>query len=430
MKTFKIVTLGCKVNTYESEVMAESLLKEGFIPAKNNEDVDIVIINTCTVTHVASQKSRQKMHHYKRMYPHALIIATGCYVQDESCKKDLCDIYIGTQGKSNIGKIIKTYVKNESPLVLLDEPRKRDCYEEMTISSYQENTRAFVKIQDGCDNFCSYCIIPFVRGKFHSRPKKDVLNEIHELVQNGFQEIVLTGIDTAGYGKDIHDSFTSLIQEILNQEPNLKRLRISSIEASQIGDEFIELLKKEERIARHLHIPLQSGSQSVLKRMNRKYTKEEFKARIDKVKAALPNLALACDVIVGFPGETEEEFKESVDFIKACGFDFLHVFPYSIRPHTVAASLKPQVDNEVKKQRVHELIEVGKELEKAYLLKFDNQILEVIMESYDLKTSSWKGYSSNYIPIEVSSKDNLHGKMCKVRYHYNNKSELLEVLTN
>ena len=427
MRRFEIITLGCKVNTYESQVIRESLLKANYEEVKGDETPDIVIVNTCTVTQVASQKSRQKLHHYRLLYPSAIIVGVGCFIQTGNYSDDLCDIYLGTKDKSSIVNVLKEYLENKKKISVIDNPRNRTCYDEEGISSYKENTRAFVKIQDGCDNFCSYCIIPYVRGKFRSRPRNDVLKEIHELVNNGFKEIVLTGIDTAGYGKDINDSFVDLIKTILKEEPLLKRLRISSIEASQIHDDFISLLIEEPRIARHLHIPLQSGSNATLKRMNRKYTKDEFKMRIDKVRSALPTIALACDVIVGFPLESEEDFLESVNFIKECGFDYLHVFPYSIRPNTVAANLKPQIPKKIKQDRAKRLIAIGKELEDAYYKSFDNQELEIIVETKDKKTNLWGGYSSNYIYVNFPYEEDIHGKICHVIYHYQQNGECIYV---
>ena len=423
---FHIVTLGCKVNIYETQAIRESLLQNGYTEVVEKDNPDVVIINTCTVTHVASQKSRQKIHHFRRIYPNAILVAVGCYIQSGTYVDTDCDILIGTEGKTCVADKIQEFLKERKKIIVLDHPRERTCYEEIRIHTYKENTRAFVKIQDGCDNFCSYCIIPYVRGKFRSRKKEEILEEIHTLVKNGFSEIVLTGIDTAAYGKDLQSNFTDLIRTILIQEPELKRLRISSIEASQINENFLELLKEEKRIAKHLHIPLQSGSETVLKRMNRKYTKEEFKNKIQQVKNALPSLALACDVIVGFPQESEEEFEESNAFIKECGFHFLHVFPYSIRPNTVAGNMKPQVPSNIKQERVRKLLKIGKELEASYLKQFDNQILEVLFESFDKKKKCWKGYSSNYISVEVKSSACLHGKLRKVRYHYSNISELLD----
>lgn len=424
MKTFKIHTLGCKVNTYETEAIKEILINNSYKKVDEGY-ADIVIINTCAVTSVAGQKSRQLIHKMKRENPSSIIVAIGCYVQleKENIYEDGADILIGTNERNKIVDLINNYYKNKEKELLIDESRKRIDYECLSINNYDENTRAFVKIQDGCDNFCSYCIIPYTRGKFRSRPKKEILDEIHTLVCKGFKEIVLTGIDTASYGKDINEDFVSLLKEILNNEKSLLRLRISSIEASQINDEFIELLRNEKRIAKHLHIPLQSGSKEVLKRMNRKYTKEEFYSRISKINRG-KDIALACDVIVGFPQETEDEFNETMEFIKKCGFCYIHAFPYSKRKGTPAYVMKGQVDSKIKKERVKRLISLGKELENNYKKEFDGKELEVLFETND--GNVWKGYSSNYIEVKVISNDNLKNKMLKVEYKINEYSKIIE----
>lgn len=426
MKKYKIFTLGCKVNTYESQVMKELLEKDGYVSASEEDlDVDVAIVNTCAVTSMAGQKSRKLLHKVRHEYLQAILVAVGCYVQLDGRNLDDVDIAIGTNDKNKIVEKIHEYLKNQEKIILIDNSRDRKEYECVSVSSYSENTRSFVKIQDGCDNFCSYCIVPFTRGKFRSRKKDEILNEIHDLINNGYQEIVLTGIDTAGYGKDINESFVELLKDILKQEPNLKRLRISSIEASQISDEFIELLSNEDRIAPHLHIPLQSGSNTVLHRMNRKYTVEEFYQRIQKIKQAKKNIALACDVIVGFPEETEEEFEESKNFIIKCEFDYLHVFPYSIRPGTRASKMK-QVPSEIKKNRCKNLINLGDKLQKAYYDEFDNKILEVLFESKSKNGNIWSGYTSNYIYVSVNSEQNLHNKILKVKFNSHGLSTLID----
>lgn len=426
MKSFKIYTLGCKVNTYESEAISEILLNAGY-SLSNEENADIIIVNTCAVTSVAGQKSRKQIHKVRRENPNSLIIALGCFVQLEKDKLFLegADILLGTNNRKEIVELIENYYIEKENKILLNNPRENNVYECLSICTYSENTRAFVKIQDGCDNFCSYCIIPYTRGKFRSRSKKDVLNEIHNLVSNGFKEIVLTGIDTASYGKDINENFVSLLEEILASEPNLLRLRISSIEASQIDERFIDLLHKEKRIAMHLHIPLQSGSEEVLKRMNRKYTKAEFYSRIEKIKEEHKDIALACDIIEGFPGETEEEFEETIEFVKKCGFVFLHVFPYSIRVGTPAAKMKNQIDSKTKKERVKKLINIGLELEKEYKEKFVDKELEVLFETNE--GDVWKGYSSNYLEVKVASKVNLKNKMVLVKYKSEGHSEIINI---
>lgn len=424
MKTFKIITLGCKVNTYESEVTIEMLKKHGYNLALENEIPDLVIINTCAVTSIAGSKSRQMIHRARHNYPDAIIVSMGCYTQLEKDKLNISDIILGTNDKNKLVSLIEEFEQNKIKKLLVDNARLRKDYECINITHYEENTRAFVKIQDGCDNFCSYCIIPYTRGKSRSRKKEDVLNEVHTLVNNNYQEIVITGIDLASYHDGDNYSFVDLLKDIL-KEKKILRLRISSIEASQIDDDFIALILNEKRIASHLHIPLQSGSKSVLKRMNRKYTPDEFYKKIVKIKKANPLIALACDVIVGFPEETEEEFKETESFIKKCDFDYLHVFPYSNRPGTIAAKMK-QTPAVIKKQRVKTLISEGEITKQRYYKRFDNQVLEVLFETCLADNITWKGYSSNYIEVYVKSSKSLHNKMVKVLYKYNDISEIID----
>lgn len=424
MKKFKIITLGCKVNTYESEAIKEMLFNDGYEECLTDE-ADLVIVNTCAVTAVAGQKSRQMLNKAKKNNKNAIIVAIGCYAQLNGKNFDNADIIIGTSDKNKLIEKINTFKKEKERIICIDNARKRNEYECISITSYSEKTRAFVKIQDGCDNFCSYCIIPYTRGKSLSRDKKDILKEIHSLVLNGYKEIVLTGIDLASYGKNNNDSFVNLLKDILTSETKLLRLRISSIEASQIDDKFLDLLKNESRIAPHLHIPLQSGSETVLKRMNRKYNKEEFLQKINLIKSINPNIALACDVIVGFPLETDDEFKECVDFIDECGFDFLHVFPYSMRPGTPASKME-QIPSNVKKQRTETLIKHGKELSSTYCKRFDGKELKVLFETCDSDCITWKGYSENYIEVRVKTTENIHNRMFKVLYNAYGESKLLE----
>ncbi len=426
MKRFEINSLGCKVNSYEAQAIREMLIQNGYVEAKDDEEKDLVIINTCAVTSVAGHKSRQFVNRAKKNNPSAIIVALSCYAQIESNSLN-ADIIIGTNDKTKLIEKIKEFEQKKEKEVLIDKSRLRKTYENIKITSYSEKTRAFVKIQDGCDNFCSYCIIPYTRGKSLSRDRNEILNEVHNLVLNGYKEIVITGVDLASYGKTNNDSFVNLLRDILKQEKDLKRLRISSIEASQIDQDFIDLLKNEPRIASHLHIPLQSGSNNVLKRMNRKYTQDEFYEKIKMIKDVNKDIALACDVIVGFPEESEEEFKECVTFIDKCGFDFLHVFPYSIRKNTPAAKMK-QVPYEIKKQRTRILINHGKELERAYYKRFNNQILEVLFETCEKDGVTYKGYSSNYLEVKVKSNKNLHNKMYKVLFKVNGESKLIEEL--
>lgn len=421
MKFYKTLALGCKVNTYEVQAIKELLDQNGY-QESHDDKCDVFIINTCAVTQVGEQKSRQMIRKAIKKYPDAIHVVMGCYSQlHPEIVKDIENtaIILGTTNRSKIVELIEEYEKNQNQIVLVNKENRKETYECLKITSYSENTRAFIKIQDGCNNFCSYCIIPYTRGNFRSRPKEEIFNEIKELCDNGFLEIVLTGIDSAGYGKEFKDNsyrFNDLLKDIIIKEPRLKRIRISSMEESELDDEFIDILKSNPVVAPHLHIPLQSGSETVLKRMRRKYNKAQFKSTIDKIREAVPNIALACDVIVGFPGETEEEFVECMEFIKECGFNYLHVFPYSIREGTPASKMENQVDPKIKKERVHRLIELGDKLKEEYENKFINQELNVIVETYNPKTKLYQGYSDNYIDVKISSEENILGKYISVKY--------------
>ena len=421
MKFYKTLALGCKVNTYEVQAIKELLDKNGY-QESHDDKCDVFIINTCAVTQVGEQKSRQMIRKAIKKYPDAVHVVMGCYSQlHPEIVKDIegTSIVLGTTNRSKIIELLKEYEESKKQIVLVNKENRKEEYECLRITSYSENTRAFIKIQDGCNNFCSYCIIPYTRGNFRSRPKEEIFNEIKELCDHGFLEVVLTGIDSAGYGKEFKDSsyrFNDLLKDIISKEPRLKRIRISSMEESELDDEFIDILKKNPVVAPHLHIPLQSGSETVLKRMRRKYNKEQFKSTIDKIKKAVPNIALACDVIVGFPGETEEEFVESMEFIKECGFNYLHVFPYSIREGTPASKMENQIDPKVKKERVHRLIELGKKLKEEYECKFVNKEINVIVETYNPKTKLYQGYSDNYIDVKIESDKNILGEYVSVIY--------------
>lgn len=421
MKFYKTLSLGCKVNSYEIQSVKELLNKNGYQEVLDeNGSCDVFIINTCAVTQVGEQKSRQKIRWAIKKYPDACIVVMGCYSQlhPEIVETiEGVDVIIGTKDRNKILEFIERHEKGREKLVEVEKDTRHRTYECLEISDYTENTRAFLKIQDGCNNFCSYCIIPYTRGNFRSRPKEEILSEVKRLVSNGFQEIVLTGIDTSGYGKDFGKRcFDDLLEEILKTSPELKRLRISSIEESQLSDKFIDLLKNSNVIAHHLHMPLQSGSATVLKRMRRLYTKEMFKNTIDRIKEAVPDIALACDVIVGFPGESEEEFEETCQFIKECGFAYLHVFPYSKRPGTPASTMENQVDEKIKKDRTRRLINLGEKLKEEYENKFLGKEVDVLIETYDEKRNIYKGYSSNYLEVCVKSDINIIGKYIKTIY--------------
>lgn len=414
--TYYIVTLGCKVNTYESEALKEALEKRGY--QEDEENPKVVVINTCSVTSVSDQKCRQKIRSLIKKYPDAILVAMGCYVQMASgflSKIPGVDILVGTSMRSRIPDLIEEYEKNGKLIDIVSKVDKNEKYENLGISFFHDNTRAFLKIEDGCDNYCSYCVIPYARGEVRSRKKEDILLEVGRLIQNGFKEIVLTGIHTGGYGKDLENyHFSDLLEDILKTYPTLHRLRISSIEESEIDDKMIDLMRQYRTIANHLHIPLQSGSETVLRRMNRKYDKAAYLEKLQKIRSVRPDISITTDIIVGFPKESEEEFMETYEFAKACAFSKIHVFPFSSREGTPASKMTPQVDPATKKERVHRLLALSNELEMAYENAFIGQEIEVLFEEFDKETKTNKGHTSNYLLCTVSCEENLHNQIRKV----------------
>lgn len=401
MKTFSVYNLGCKVNAYELSAISSLLIKEGF--KEDNENPDVVIINTCSVTATADQKSRQHIRKMQKLYPNAIIAVMGCYAQgnykfiEEEIKPT---ILLGTSHRKDVVELIKRALNDHEYKTLIEENTRQFEYEELGITSYSENVRAFLKIQDGCNNFCTYCIVPYRRGKMRSRNKENIIEEAKYLVKQGYQEIVLSGIHVGAYGQDLQDcSFSSLVEELTNIE-GLKSIRISSIEESEIDDKLIELVQTKDNLAKHLHIPLQAGSNHVLKMMNRKYTREQFMSRIQEIKKLVPNVMISGDVIVGFPRESEEDFMETYNLCKEC-FDMLHVFPYSQRPGTAAARMEGQISPEVKKDRSKRLLELSNELYHAYANKFIGQDVTVLIEKYDEKQQAYVGHTSNYLEVKI-----------------------------
>ena len=411
----KFISLGCKVNSYESNALKELFFLNGF---KEDDKYDVVVINTCSVTAVADQKSRQIIRRERRNNPNAILCVMGCYSQKnaEYVKKECgADIIVGTSNRNKIVDFVKQFIVDKKQIIAIDEDPRKFKYESFGTVVIPNSTRAYVKIEDGCNNFCSYCTIPYTRGVARSRDKDEIINEISTLVEHGFKEIVLTGIHTAHYGLDNNGcSFSDLVEEICNI-PGLYRLRISSIEESEIDDKFLELLGKYKCIAEHLHMPLQSGSKSVLKRMCRKYNVDDYINKVNKITKILPNIAITTDVIVGFPGETEEEFQETYDFIKKVNFAELHVFPFSAREGTKAYSMPDQVKPEVKAARVEKLIRLSDELQNKFVERFKGQELEVILEERNKATGLLSGFTSNYIKLEADLPDEYIGKIHKIK---------------
>jgi threonylcarbamoyladenosine tRNA methylthiotransferase MtaB len=397
---FSIITFGCKVNSYESEFMKEQLINNNYQYVDFYKDADIVIVNTCSVTNTADNKCKKAIRGVRRDNPDCVLMVCGCTAEnhrEELVNLDI-DILIGNKEKAKVIELIENFIKDKKKYIKFFNDRRTD-FENMTVKKFDDLTRAFVKIQDGCNNYCAYCIIPYVRGSIRSKKMEDVLEEVNELVSMGHKEIVLTGINTGAYGKEtgLYD-LTDLIRE-LSKIKKLERIRVSSIEMTEITDKFIEELKNNQKLCAHLHVSLQSGSERILKLMNRKYTKEEYLNNINKIKEARPNINLTTDVIVGFPGETEEDFLECIDFCKECGFSKIHVFPYSRREGTKAASMSDQIPNDIKKERARRLIEIDKDLEIKYHEKFLNKELVVLVEeNVDGKAI---GHTENFIKVAV-----------------------------
>lgn len=417
MKTFAIQTLGCKVNTYESEAVARLFEAHDYHKVNFKEVADVYVINTCTVTNSGDSKSRRMIRRAVRNNPNAIVCVMGCYSQvapDEIKAIDGVDIILGTQYRHQIVDLVESYEKKQTDQLLkITNVMKEKEFEELDVQVFTENTRAFLKIQDGCNNFCTYCIIPYARGLVRSRFKDSVLSQAQALVNNGFVEIVLTGIHTGAYGVDLEDySFYDLLVD-LTKIDGLKRLRISSIEINQVSNQIIELIKNNKIIVDHLHVPLQGGSDTLLKRMNRKYTLAEYEDKINSIKNSVPNIALTTDVIVGFPQETEEEFLETIAFIKKIGYSQLHVFPYSKRKNTPAATMEGQVDETVKNERVKTLMDLSKQLHLDYAKRFIGKTISVIFEE-ELSDGYLTGHSSNYLKVNAIGSPNLIGNEVKV----------------
>ncbi len=399
MRSVGILTLGCKVNTYESEYVGNILKEKGYELKSFDDICDVYIINTCTVTNTSDIKSRKMIRNAIKRNKDACVIAMGCFIEaNKDYQEEGLDIVIGNKDKSKIPELIEEYfAKKEMVKRLYHEDYTE--FEDMYITNFMGRTRAFVKIQDGCENFCSYCIIPYVRGKCRSKEKDKVLKEVEELVKAGYQEVVLTGIHTGNYGVDLDTSFAELLKELVKIE-GLKRLRISSIEITELNDEVLKVLKESNVIVDHLHIPLQAGSNEVLKLMNRKYDLDKFFEIIAKIRAIRPNISITTDVIVGFPGETEEMFEKTIKTCQDLKLAKIHVFPYSERKGTKAMELPDHIAPEEKKRRARKLLEVSKELEIAYANKYLRKEVEVLVEENKEGTSL--GHTSNYLHVKIN----------------------------
>ena len=423
-KKVAFISLGCKVNQYETNAMSQEFIENGYEVVEFTDVADVYIVNTCTVTNIADRKSRQMLRRVKEINPEAVLVACGCYAQvgkDELEKIDDIDLIIGNNEKKDIVEIIENY-QNEKNAIISDVMHKKE-YVEFGTTTYTEKTRAVVKIQDGCDRFCSYCIIPFARGRVRSRKIENIISEVEQIVDNGMQEIVITGIHIASYGKDFNYEITLIdLLEELNKIDGLKRIRLGSIEPTIITDEFVSRLAKLDKICDHFHLSLQSGCDETLRRMNRRYTCKEFEDGTKLLRKAFPNAALTTDVIVGFPGETDDEFNATYEFLKKIAFYKMHIFKYSQRKGTKAAVMPNQIDGSIKEQRSKVLLGLSDENEEKYNSEYVDKIVEVLFEEKD--GDYYKGHTKNYIEVWAKG-DNLENKIVNVKVEKNDRMHLI-----
>ena len=395
----RAITLGCKVNAYESEFILSKFKEKGY--EITDLVSDIYIINTCSVTNTSDAKSRKVVNKIVREQKNAIIVLMGCMVEaHRDYENDGVSIIIGNKDKSRVVELVEEYIKTKKNKKILYD-NFDESFEDMFIESMNEHTRAYVKIEDGCENFCSYCIIPYTRGKVRSKNPDKVIEEIETLVKNGYKEVVLTGIHTGHYGSDIETSFPELLKRICKIK-NLYRLRISSIEITELDDEFLDVLKNNKVIVNHMHIPLQSGSDTILKLMNRKYLCDYYENKINTIRSIRKNISISTDIIVGFPGETEELFQETLEFARKMKFSKIHVFPFSVRHKTKAETMPNQISNEIKKERVKRLVNLSNELEKEYMNLFIDKVVTVLVETNDDNSSI--GHTDNFLKVQINKK--------------------------
>ncbi len=419
--TVSFTTLGCKVNQFETEAMTELLEREGFKIVSHQEKSDIYVINTCAVTKESERKSRQFINKAKRINKDALVVAVGCSVQLNSKKineETDVDIVIGTKHKGDIAKLIKDKLNSKSDIVNntsnIEKFAGREDFEELKISTVHDKTRANIKIQDGCSQFCSYCIIPYVRGPIRSRNSEDIIDEVKKIVKNGYKEIVLNGIHISSYGaeNEEQDSLLKLIEKI-NDISGIERIRLGSLEPNIITDEFANRISKLDKVCHHFHLSLQSGSDDVLSRMNRKYTSTQYLNNVEIIRKYMPDSGITTDIIVGFPGESDEEFNQTYEFIKKIEFSRIHVFKYSIREGTKAASMKEQIDDKIKSFRSKQLIELGDIISNNFMQKFIGKNMSVLVENQK-DNNFFEGYTTNYLKVLIKSDNNIKNKIVNV----------------
>ncbi|MBP3888774.1 MAG: tRNA (N(6)-L-threonylcarbamoyladenosine(37)-C(2))-methylthiotransferase MtaB [Cellulosilyticum sp.] len=418
MRKVACYTLGCKVNQYDTEAVLEKFKEAGYEEVDFNEYADVYVVNTCTVTHLSDRKCRQMLRKTKKINPASTLVAMGCYAQIAGDKiKDQVseiDIIIGTDRRNQIVELIEEFEQGQEEMIsVVSNIMDVREFEEMTISHIGERTRVYVKVQEGCNNYCTYCIIPYTRGRIRSRKEDQVFEEVKRLAGLGFKEIILTGIHVLAYGKDLGDTnLIKLLQRVHDIE-GIERIRMSSIEPVAITEEFINALRDMPKVCHHFHLSLQSGSDTVLKRMNRKYTTEEYAKSVEALRELWPDVALTTDVIVGFPGETDKEFEETLEFVKRVKLSQIHIFPFSPREGTPAAKMKDQIKPEVKSKREAALVKEERMLRENFIQQFIGTQMEVLFEKHEAGYVA--GYTGNYLRVQVAGDETLENTIRQVQ---------------
>lgn len=411
-----LYTLGCRVNSYESEAMAEKFIKEGYEVVSFDEFSDVYVINTCTVTNMGDKKSRQMIGRARRHNPEAIIAVVGCYSQiasDEIAQIEGVDVVLGSRNKGDIVYWVNRAREESKQVVEVKDVLKNNKFEQLAINEYQDKTRAFLKIQDGCNRFCSYCLIPFARGGVCSKEPEEILKEVKELSKNGFKEIILSGVHTASYGVDLEGNWDLVeILEEINKIEGIERIRIGSIDPTFFTEGVIERICNLEKMCPHFHLSLQSGCDATIRRMNRKYTAQEYKDVVENLRKYMKDVSITTDIIVGFPGESNVEFKATYEFLKGIKLSKMHIFKYSKRTGTKAAEMPFQVDGLIKEERSKKLIELNNALEVEFMEKFLGREMRVLYEeAISGKENTYVGYTENYIKVVTESDENLEGKI-------------------
>ena len=426
-KKIAFITLGCKVNLYDTEAMAELFTEKGYEVVDFEEYADVYLINTCTVTNLGDKKSRQMIRRAKRINPNSVVVATGCYAQvasEEVTKIEGINIVIGTKNRSEIVETVENYVAENGVVNNVSDIMGEKEFEPLQISRLTNRTRAYIKIQEGCNRYCTYCIIPYARGPIRSRKPEEVIEEVKKLAENGFKEVVLTGIHVASYGLDLGNITLADIIEKVHSVDGIERIRFSSMEPLAIDDEFVARMSKLPKVCDHYHLSLQSGCNRTLKRMNRKYNAEQYAEACERLRNAFPNVAITTDIIVGFPDETEEDFKESLAFAERMKLDKIHTFPYSPKKGTPAAKMKNQISGDIKSQRSKEMIALSDKMNIDFLNNNIGKTVPVLFE--DMENGFWQGHTTNYIKVLAKSDENLNNKIVDVKLDKIHGVEIVE----